>query len=75
MGYENLKRISRSESWDEIENVFEYRGYTIRENYFHEEDCNHHSAYVFLGEKQLAQFNWDGCLEEAMEFIDKILDK
>ena len=45
---QDLKRIEIvEESWDWKEYLYEYKGYKIRETYFHEEDCNHHSAIIY----------------------------
>lgn len=70
-----LKRVKTEyETWDEAEYIYEYKGYTIKEYYYMEEDCTHHSAHVYKDGKQLKQFNWAGCLQEAMKFIDQELE-
>ena len=72
----DLKRIEIvEESWDWKEYLYEYKGHKIREIYFHEEDCNHHSAVIYDKDgKELEQFNWGSCMKDAMEYIDKLVE-
>lgn len=71
----DLKLVKKDVQWDEAEYIYEYKGYVIKEYYFHEEDCDHHSAHVYFNNKELKQFNWAGCLQQAIKYIDELISK
>lgn len=66
-----MKLISQNGGNDYIERTYEYRGYIIEETRYCEEDCNHHIATVLLDNNEVAQFNWNDCIEQAQQFIDE----
>lgn len=70
-----LKLIEKEQSWDFQEYVYEYKGYKIREVYFSEEDCNHHNAIVYLGDRELIQYSYGGCLEKAIAYVDSLVER
>lgn len=71
---QDLKLVETvEETWDCQEYLYDYKGYTIREFYYHEEDCNHHNAIIYKDGKDIKQFNWDGCMIKAMEYIDSLV--
>lgn len=62
--------VSTYEEDNYKECIYEYGEYIIEETYYCEDDCRHHQARVLLNGTELAEFNWNGCLQEAMDFID-----
>lgn len=69
---EELKLIKKEEDAFSAEYIYEYKGYIIKESYDAEDDCTHHSASVYSGDKNLKQYNYGSCLDNAMAYVDAI---
>lgn len=67
-----MKLISKHEENNYAEYIFEYKGYTIKETCYAEDDCTHHSARVLKDNAEITRFNWLGCLEQAKKYIDEV---
>ena len=72
---QDLKLVKKEEDCFDAEYTYEYKGYTIKDAYFSDEDCNHHNAIVYLNGKELIQYNYGDCFEKAIAYVDALVKR
>ena len=67
-----LKLIDSRYGGGEEYNTYEYRGYTIEEYYYREDDCTHHICDIFKENKHLNDCSISS-VKECMRIIDNLI--